>query len=80
MVNQLFFFFTPQNWLQQFLFLITGQMSDILIRNYLEINTKVSDFGSCKVNDSTKDGLLNRARALSLPRLSVLGRVYKVKR
>ena len=32
---------------------------------------------SCNVNDSTKDGRLTTARAPSLPRPSVLGRVFK---
>ena len=44
------------------------------------INPKLSGntlFESCNVNDSTKDGRLITARALSSPRLSVFRRVFK---
>ena len=41
------------------------------------INAKVSFLESCNVNDSTMDGRLTTARALSSPRSSVLGRVFK---
>ena len=63
--------FSPKIWIQQSLFLI-----DILIRNYLEINAKVPFLDSCNVHDSTKDGRLTTAQALSSPRPSVLGRGF----
>ena len=68
--------FLSQNRVKQPVFLITRQRSDVLIRNYLERNTnlKVPYHESCNVNDLRKDGLLNTARALSLPvRQSLVG-------
>ena len=69
---------SPQNWLQQALFLLIRQRSDIhvLIRNYPDINDNVSFLESCNANDSAKDVRLTTARALSSLRPSVLGRVF----
>ena len=69
--------FITQNLAPAISFLMTRQRSDILIRNYLEINAKVPFVESCNVNDSTKDSRLTTARALSSPRPSVLGRAFK---
>ena len=45
-------------WLQQAVFVIIWQRSDILIRTYQEINTKVPFLEICNVNDSTRAGRL----------------------